>query len=271
MIFIFILGLLMSSHNLYAQSDAPVLEQPEPVEPEIVSPSVRHRWSLEIPLGFPEGLGADLQYISSPRFSFSAFYHLPTPIRVKALIKSRKLVDREGFIIRSPDIDLPFNVQLGPHQGMGARFRPFGESFYLMLALESRLVKIDSLVQSHLEVIDSQSRMMTNTLFQAQASTRTQQTLLRPSLGYRWDIGATDYFFSLYSGWARPLAAHSSVRTNVRVRNPEASNPADVDAHNLDEAEAKQGQVIQQKLVDELRKFEDLSLPVFGITFGKFL
>jgi len=228
-------------------------------------------WGLELPLGFPEGFGADMHYVSSPKFSLHLFYHLPTPIRVKALIKNRKLVDRDGFMIRSPNIDLPFNVKLGPHQGIGIRYRPFGSAFYLMLAWESRLLTIDSLVQSHLEIIDSQNRMLTNTLFQAEASTRTQQSLLRPSLGYRWDIGATDYYFSLYSGWSQPFQAHSSVRTEVRVRNPEASNPADVDARNLEEAEAQQGYVIQQKLVDELRKFESLSLPIFGISIGRFL
>lgn len=229
------------------------------------------RWSLELPLGFPEGLGADLEYISSPRFSLKLFYHVPTPLRVKTMVKSRKLVDRDGFLIRSPNIDLPFHVKLGPHHGVGASFRPFGTAFYMMLAWESRLVTIDSAVQSHLEVIDSQNRMLTNTLFQAQASTRTQQSLLRHSLGYRWDLGETKYFFSLYSGWSRPYQAHSSVTSVVRVRNPEASNPADVDARNLQEAEAEQGRVIEQKLIQELKKFEGLSLPVFGISIGKFL
>lgn len=229
------------------------------------------RWSLEIPLGIPEGLGADIEYFSSPQFSLNLFYHLPTPIRVKTMVKSRKLVDRDGFMIRSPNIDLPFHVQLGPHHGVGASYRPFGSAFYLMLAWESRLVTIDSVVQSHLEVIDSQNRVMTNTLFQAEASTHTQQSLLRPTMGYRWDIGETNYFFSLYSGWSRPFQAHSTVNSEVRVRNPEASNPADVDARNLQEAEAEQGRVIEQKLVHELKKFESLSLPVFGISIGKYL
>ncbi|WP_218109962.1 hypothetical protein [Oligoflexus tunisiensis] len=229
------------------------------------------RWSLGLPIGIPEGLGAELQYISSPRFSLHVFYHRPTVLQVKTLIKSRKLVDRDGFIIRSPDIDLPFDVELGPHHGAGLSFRPFASSFYLMLAWESRIVTIESLVQSHLEIIDPQDRMMTNTLFQAEAATRTQQGLLRPTFGYRWDIGETDYFFSLSSGWSFPIQAHSSVRTVVRIRNPEASSPADVDARNLEEAEAQQGQVIQQKLVEALKKFEDLSLPVFGFSVGKFL
>ncbi len=229
------------------------------------------RWSLELPLGFPEGLGADLHYMSSPRFSLNVFYHVPTPLRVKTLVKSRKLVDRDGFLIRSPNIDLPFHVQLGPHHGAGASFRPFGTAFYLMLAWESRLITIDSVVQSQLEVIDSQNRVMTNTLFRAEASTRTQQSLLRPSLGYRWDLGESNYFFSLYSGWSRPYAGHSSVKSEVRVRNPEASNPSDVDARNLQEAEAVQGRVIEQKLIQELKKLESLSLPVFGISIGKFL
>jgi hypothetical protein len=190
---------------------------------------------------------------------------------VKALVKSRKLVSRDGFLIRSPNIDLPFHVQLGPHYGIGASYRPFASAFYLMLAWESRQVTIASLVQSHLEVVDSQERMMTNTLFQAEAATRTQQSLLRPSLGYRWDLGESKYFFSLYSGWSHPIQAHSSVRTEVRVRNPEASRPAEVDARNLQEAEAEQGRVIEQKLIHELRKFENMSLPVFGISLGKFL
>lgn len=231
----------------------------------------RGRWSLELPLGFPEGLGADFQYLSSPVFSLHAFYHVPTPLRVKTQVKSRKLVDRDGFLIRSPNIDLPFHVQLGPHHGAGASFRPFGSAFYLMLAWESRLITIDSVVQSQLEVIDSQNRAMTNTLFRAEASTRTQQSLLRPSLGYRWDIGDSNYFFSLYSGWSRPYQAHSTVKSEVRVRNPEASNPADVDARNLQDAEAEQGRVIEQKLSQELKKLESLSLPVFGISIGKFL
>lgn len=228
-------------------------------------------WSLELPLGFPEGFGADLHYRNSPHFSLNLFYHVPTPLRVKTMVKSRKLVDRDGFLIRSPNIDLPFHVQLGPHHGVGASFRPFGSAFYMMLAWESRLVTIDSVVQSHLEVIDSQNRMLTNTLFRAEAATRTQQSLWRPSLGYRWDIGDTNYYFSLYSGWSRPYQAHSSVKSEVRVRNPEASNPADVDARNLQEAEAEQGRVIEQKLIQELKKFEDLSLPVFGISIGRFL
>jgi hypothetical protein len=229
------------------------------------------RWSLGLPVGLPEGLGAELQYISSPKFSLHVFYHRPTILQVKTLIRSRRLVDRDGIIIRSPNIDLPFHVELGPHHGAGLSFRPFASSFYLMLAWESRIVTIESLVQSHLEIIDSQDRMMTNTLFQAEASTHTQQGILRPTFGYRWDIGETDYFFSLSSGWSFPLHAHSSVRTVVRIRNPEASSPDDVDARNLEEAEAQQSQAIQQKLVQALKKFEDLSLPVFGLSFGKFL
>jgi hypothetical protein len=233
--------------------------------------SAPRRWSLELPLSFPEGLGAAVQYESSPGLSLQLFYHVPTPIRVKTQVRSRKLVERDGIMIRSPNIDLPFHVQLGPHYGMGASFRPFGSSFYLMLAWEYRLLTIDSLVQSHLEVIDSQNRMMTHTLFQAEAATRTQQSILRPGMGYRWDIGERDYFFSLYLGWSHPFQAHSSVRTQVRVRNPEASNPADVDARNLKEAEAEQGRVLEQKVMDELQKFESLSLPIFGMSIGKFL
>jgi hypothetical protein len=241
--------------------------QPLPAQEE----SAPRRWSLELPLGFPEGLGAAAQYAIDPRFSLQLFYHVPTPIRVKTRIRSRRLVERDGFMIRSPNIDLPFHVQLGPHYGMGASFRPFGSSFYLMLAWEARLLTIGSLVQSHLEVIDSQNRMQTHTLFQAEAATRTRQSLLRPGMGYRWDIGERDYFLSLYLGWAHPFQAHSAVRTSVRVRNPEASNPADVDARNLQEAEAEQGRVLEQKLVYELQKFESLSLPIFGMSIGKFL
>jgi hypothetical protein len=229
------------------------------------------RWSLELPLGFPEGLGADAHYHASPYFSLNLFHHRPTPLRIKTQLKSRKLVDREGFLIRSPTLDLPFHVDLGPHHGMGASYRPFGSAFYLMLALEWREVRIRSSVQSHLEIMDSQSRMMTNTLFQATAETHTTQSLLRPSLGYRWDIGETRYFFSLYSGWSRPLEGRSRVRTEVRVRNPEASQPSEVEARNLEEAENEQARIVEQKLVQELKKFEKQSLPVFGISLGKFL
>lgn len=228
-------------------------------------------WSLELPLGFPEGLGADLHYHHSPYFSLNLFYHAPTPLRIKSEVKSRKLVDRDGFIIRSPRLDLPFHVNLGPHRGLGASYRPFGSAFYLMLAYEWRQVTIKSAVQSHLEILDSQNRMMTNTLFQATAETHTAQTLLRPSLGYRWDIGETNYFFSLYSGWSQPLEGRSTVRTEVRVRNPEATHPAEVEARNLKEAEDEQARIMEQKLVHELKKFEKQSLPVFGITLGKFL
>ncbi|HET9235604.1 MAG TPA: hypothetical protein VFO10_00045 [Oligoflexus sp.] len=228
-------------------------------------------WSLELPLGFPEGLGAVANYHSSPYFSLNLFYHWSTPLRIKTQVKSRKLVDRDGFLIRSPTLDLPFHVDLGPHRGMGASYRPFGSAFYLMLAFEWREVTIKSAVQSHLEILDSQNRMMTNTLFQATAETHTAQSLLRPSVGYRWDIGETHCFFSLYSGWSRPLVARSTVRTEVRVRNPEASHPAEVDARNLEEAENEQARIMEQKLVQELKKFEKQSLPVFGISLGKFL
>jgi hypothetical protein len=174
-------------------------------------------------------------------------------------------------MIRSPTLDLPFHVDLGPHRGLGASYRPFGSAFYLMLAWEWREVRIKSAVQSHLEILDSQDRMMTNTLFQATAETHTAQSLLRPTLGYRWDIGERHYFFSLYSGWSRPLKARSTVKTEVRVRNPEASHPAEVEARNLEEAENEQARIVEQKLVHELKKFERQSLPVFGISFGKFL
>jgi hypothetical protein len=228
-------------------------------------------WSLELPLAFPEGLGGDLHYHGSPYFSLNLFYHRSTPLRVKTQVKSRKLVERDGFLIRSPSFDLPFRVDLGPHHGMGASYRPFGSAFYLMLAWEWRELRIRSTVQSHLEILDAENRMMTNTLFQATARTRTEQSLLRPSLGYRWDIGETDYFFSLYSGWSRPLDGRSTVKTEVRVRNPEASHPAEVDARNLQEAENEQARIMEQKLVHELKKFEKQSLPVFGISLGKFL
>lgn len=249
----FILGFLLFVPTLHAAEDGP------------------RQWSLELPLGFPEGLGAVAQYHSSPYFSLNLFYHRSTPLRIKTQVKSRKLVDRDGFLIRSPTLDLPFHVDLGPHHGLGASYRPFASAFYLMLAWEWRELSIRSSVQSHLEIIDSQNRMMTNTLFQATAKTHTVQSLLRPSLGYRWDIGETHYFFSLYSGWSRPLEARSTVRTEVRVRNPEASHPAEVDARNLQEAENEQARIMEQKLVQELKKFEKQSLPVFGISLGKFL
>ena len=249
----FVLGLMLFNPELKADEDRP---QP---------------WSLELPLAFPEGLGGDLHYHTSPYFSLNLFYHRPTPLRVKTQVKSRKLVDRDGFLIRSPAFDLPFHVDLGPHHGLGASYRPFASAFYLMLAWEWREVTVRSTVQSHLEVVDATKRMMTNTLFQATARTRTEQNLLRPSLSYRWHIGETDYFFSLYSGWSRPLSGHSTVKTEVRVRNPEATHPAEVDARNLQEAENEQARIMEQKLVHELKKFEKQSLPVFGISLGKFL
>jgi hypothetical protein len=44
-----------------------------------------------------------------------------------------------------------------------------------------------------------------------------------------------------------------------------------VEARNLEEAENEQARIVEQKLVQELKKFEKQSLPVFGISLGKFL
>jgi|GEM_PF-6625013 len=226
-------------------------------------------WSLRLPLGFPQGLGAELQFQTAPWFSFTGFYHLPTQLRIQTRLKSRKLVEREGILIRSPEINLPFHVQMGPHAGLGCRLWPFLTDFYLMFALESRLLKIDSIAQSHLEVIDSQSKSLTNTLFRVSASTRTEQRLLQSTVGYRWSLGTASYFVTAFSGFSRPLWAQSSIKTDVRVLNLEASNPDESNASNLRDAEVQQGRVVHQKLATELRKFERMSLPILGISFGK--
>lgn len=262
-------------------TDAQPAPETEPLPPPDVmppqemkilpTPGIPRRWSLELPMTFPEGIGANLGYRWLDWLAADVFYHVPVLIRVHATIKSKKLVDREGITIRSPNIDLPARVELGPHMGLSARFEPFKHALFLTLGLEHRVLKIESTVQSHLEVADAYSRNLTNTLFQASARTRTDQTLLRSTFGYRWLLGDDTYFFSLFSGLSRPLRARSHVRTEVRVRNPEASNPANVDAQNLSEAEAQQSKLMQQKLEGELRKFEKLTLPILGISFGKYL
>ncbi len=226
-------------------------------------------WTLGLPLGFPEGIGLDLQYQVHPFWALAGFYHLPTPILVKAQIKSRKLVNRDELVIRSPDIVLPFRVQLGPHAGIGCRIFPFFSPLSFMLALETRILRVDSLVQSHLEIQDAETTVLTNTLFQVSASTQTDQRILRSTVGYRWDIESSSYFFSVFSGIAKPLASRSKIEARVRVLNPEASNPSSVNASNLRDAEIQQERVVHKKLVDELKKIETMSLPILGFSFGK--
>ncbi len=229
----------------------------------------RNQWSLALPLGFPEGLGAELQFQTAPWLSLTGFYHLPTRLLIQTRLKSRKLVERDGILIRSPEINLPFHVQLGPHSGFGCRLYPFLTDFYLMFALESRLFQIDSVAQSHLELIDSQSKSLTNTLFRVSARTRTEQRLLNSTVGYRWNLGAKSYFVTAFSGLSRPLWALSRIKTDVAVLNLEASNPDESNASNLRDAEVQQGRVVHQKLAAELKKFERMSLPILGISFGK--
>lgn len=216
----------------------------------------------------PESLGVTAEFRPHPLWSIWGLYSWPLDLEVTVGVASKKLVEEAGFVIRSPDLDLPVKARIGPHRAVGASVFPFQGSFFISAGAERRTTDISSEVDSRLELVDSQGRSLTNTVFRAAASTHTEQNLLRLSIGNRWNIIHDKLYVSWFGGLVQPVGAASDLGVDVQVRNPLASDPGDIVASNLKIAEQQQEIILQDKLARELRRFETQTLPLLGISFG---
>lgn len=264
------------SSRLPAQSSAPISdEQKLPAKAgwlQTFAENPAHSskdWNLGLLIGISEGLGFNASYRLLPWLALEGFLTHPTSFRIKLRVPARTLVERDGFAIRSPKLILPINLLWGPHAGAGLMIFPNSKNFFFNTSYEYRQIKIDSILESPLEIVDPTAQVLTNTVFHAEAHAVTRQDLLRITFGYTWDLAEhPDLILSFFAGLAHPLSAHSKIQTKVNVLNPSASDPDQVLASNLQEAERRQEYVLNEDAVKALRKIETMNLPSLGLVLS---
>jgi hypothetical protein len=229
---------------------------------ETRSPNLR----LGVMASFPELTTGTIAWEISKNLSLLAAYAPAQPIHIDVEMPSKKLVERDGFVIRSPQLTQPFDVEFGSHWSISGEWHPWAGSFYLGLGLGHRQVRIKSYVENALILEDGSREILINTRFSAELSSRTEQELLRSVIGQRWSSDAVFWGWSI--GLVKPLLARSQVLTQLRILNARASDSADTYADNVDGALEAQEELIRSKVLRWLSKFERMALPLVGLEFG---
>lgn len=237
-------------------------------EMEVVAPAQERPWSLSLVSGIPEVLGLNLGYRESPFLAFESFYAIATRARVKFKLPSKNLVKKGGFIIKSPDLVLPVDLDLGPQWGFGARIFPFSSETFLSFGLEHRVTSLTSHASSQLIFVDSFEETPSNTLFDAAISSRTEQDLLRLSVGQTFKVFDDTLHFTWFVGATRALRARSKISSKISVSNPEASDPNQIIAEHLAAAEEEQERILRDKAHATIKKYESMTLPLLGLALG---
>lgn len=223
-------------------------------------------FKLGLLTNIPEANGALMSLDLNRYVSLQGTYSWPLPVKVEVGVPSKKLVSQGDFAIRSPFLNLPFDVDFGPQWSLGALVFPFGGSFYVGMASAHRQVTIRSHVESPLIFEDSDSQMPSNTSFSVDLRTRTDQDLLRAHLGQRLAFGPV--FLGWYLGATQPLAARSRIEARVQVQNSQATDSSAGSADNLEEARAAQETLVRDEVRKLLRDFEKQTLPLIGLEIG---
>lgn len=174
----------------------------------------------------PEATGGVLSYDFGRFLTLQGTYSTPLPIKVEIGVPSKKLVSQGDFAIRSPYLNLPFDVDFGPQWSFGGLVHPFGGGFYLGLATAHRIVTVKSHIESPLIFEDSDSQMESNTSFGVDLRTRTQQDLLRASVGQRSTWGHV--FIGWYAGAVKPVERAPLLKRGsaCRIRTRPTAAPA---------------------------------------------
>jgi|GEM_PF-5535088 len=221
---------------------------------------------LGVLASFPEFTSGIVAWDISKNMSLQAAYAPAQPIHVDLEVPGKKLVEQDGFAIRSPQLTLPFDVEFGSHWSISGEWHPWSGSFYLGLGFGYRQLTIKSHVESALMFEDESSMVLSNTRFSADLSSRTEQELLRSVIGQRWSSDALFWGWSM--GLVKPLRARSQVLTQLRILNLRASDSADTSAENVEDALQVQEELIRSKVLRELSKFERMALPLLGLEIG---
>lgn len=231
-----------------------------------VSIAEPRRLKLGLLTNVPEATGAEISWNLNRYVAIQGTYSWILPITVEVGVPGKKLVSEGDFSIRSPYLDIPFAVDFGPQASLGVLLFPFGGSLYLGLGAAQRRVTIKGAVSTPVYFDDKEIQVASNSVFDASVQTRTDQQLLRMSLGQRFLWGPI--FSGWYLGAVQPVSGRSQVQSRVRVENPNATDGAAADADNLEEARLAQEEVLKQKMGDLLHKFERQTLPLLGLEIG---
>lgn len=223
-------------------------------------------FKLGLLTNIPEANGALVSLDLNRFVTLQGTYSWPLPVKVEVGVPSKNLVSQGDFSIRSPFLNLPFDVDFGPQWSIGGLVFPFGGSFYVCMASAHRQVTIRSHVESPLIFQDSDSQMPSNTSFSVDLRTRTDQDLLRAHIGQRGTWGPV--FLGWYVGATQPIAARSSIETHVAVQNSQATDNSTGNADNLEEARVAQENLIRDKVKNLLHDFEKQALPLIGLEIG---
>lgn len=216
--------------------------------------------------GFPEFRALTLGWDWNRQLSFQALYAPIMPIHVDLDVPSKKLVEQEGIAIRSPQLTLPFAMDFGPQWSLGTEWHPWSGSLFLGAAFAHRVTKVESHMESPLIFEHDGQQQSSNTQFAADLWTRTEQDLLRLTVGQRWNTPSIFWGWSI--GQMKPLRARSKVSSRVQVLNPMASDTNDQSADNLETARIAQQEFITDQVGQYLRKYEDMALPLLGFEIG---
>lgn len=243
-------------------------QAPPKVEREGPQVWSRPRVDISGHVSLPEAWGLEILIQPMPQLGFWFAYAPALPLRVNYLVPGRRLVEASGVAIRSPDLSIPFDLEFGPHRGGGISYFPFAGAFYLSLGFQRRSLRIAGEVDSQLLFADETGQSASNSLFHAEVRSQTEQRILRLSLGHRWSFWSERLSFGWYLGFSRPMVSHSEVKAEVRVLNPQASDPSEGVAPSLNEAETLQAEHMQGKAKDFLGKYEWRTLPLLGLSLG---
>jgi hypothetical protein len=215
---------------------------------------------------FPESSSIVAAWDINPYFTLQGNYGLPLTIDVNVAVPSKTLVDKQGFTIASPDLNLPFTIEWAKQWSFGAELHPFAGSFYLSLAMAKRSVQVESHIDSSLLFNDGKSTVLSNTRFDIDLATLTEQDLLRSAIGQRFR--SRFLFWGWSMGLMKPLRSSSDIANSVRISNAMASDPNAGTADNLEEARVAQEALVRAKVRDQLGFLESKSLPLLGVEFG---
>lgn len=127
---------------------------------------------------------------------------------------------------------------------------------------------IKGAVASKLLFVDSAGETLSNTVFEAEVESITEQRMLRLAIGNRWTFFNNKAVLAWYLGFSKPLFAESLARASVKVRNSQASDPSEAGSISLSDAEQLQADHMRDRANSFLGKYDSKTLPLLGLSLG---
>lgn len=265
-----ILGLSFPVFGADAKVKGPLTPSQAQAQPpsSLKSPPTRPRVDISGTISVPESWGFELAIQPLPWGAFWFAYSPELPLRINYQVPGRRLVKSESLEIRSPDFTVPFDLNFGPHRAGGITYYPFKGAFFISLGYQRRTLTISGDVQSQLLFTQGVEQIESNTLFEARVDSRTEQRLIRFSLGHRWSIFEDQLTIGWFMGLSKPSSSRSEVHAFVQARNPQASNPEEGQVASLSEAETQQARHMEEKANAFLDRYQGRVLPLLGLSLG---